>query len=178
MSDTPAPVRLARRQVALAGLTGTALLATGCTSGGADELQDLPRQAARDPDRGLVARARRAEQAMIDLLTATGNRHHQLRKQLRDALAVHRSHVRLLAGEEPGARVTLSGTPRIPSSAGTALAAVARAERSLQDAHAALALRAGSGAFARVLAGMAAAAAQQAAVLDQADPGSAGGSGS
>ena len=171
MSSPPSSIRLARRQVTLATLTGSALLATGCTASSRQGLPDLPSQHPPDPDRGLVTRALREEVVMVDRLTRTGHRHPNLRRGLRDALAVHRSHVRLLTGAMKGAHVGPSDRSRVPSSAAGALAAVVRAEQSLKDAHAGLAVRADSGVFARVLAGMAAAAAQQAVVLAAARPG-------
>ena len=165
MSTPPLSIRLARRQVTLATVTGSVLLATGCTSGRRNGVPDLPGQAPPNPDRALVARALREETAMVDRLTRTARRHPGLRRDLRDPLAVHRSHVRLLTGAVKGSRVDLSERPPVPRTIGEALDAVVRAEQSLRDAHAGFSLRADSGAFARVLAGMAAAAAQQAVVL-------------
>jgi hypothetical protein len=117
-----------------------------------------------------VGRALRAEQALVDRIEVTVHHHPTLRKELHDALAVHRAHVRLLSGTVQGGTVRGAGPhrsagPSVPGTAGAAVAAVVRSERRLEAAHVATAVRAQSGDFARVLAGMAAAAAQQAAVL-------------
>ena len=109
---------------------------------------------------------------MVSRLTRTGRRYPGLRKDLRDALAVHRSHERLLRGAVKGQTVYLAEEPPIPHTAKDALDAVVRAEQALEEAQTALASRADSGVFARVLAGMAAAAAQQAVVLGTAPSGS------
>jgi hypothetical protein len=161
-------LRLPRRQLALTGLTGAALLLTGCTSHRASAPQ-LPAQAPPNPDTRLAARALGAERTMVARVEATVHRHAVLHKELRETLAVHRTHVHLLAGAVGGDATTGGGTgrARIPSSASAAVAALAQSERQLEAAHTATAVTADSGAFARVLAGMAAAAAQQAVLLDR-----------
>lgn len=166
MPPTPGDARITRRGAALAGLAGSALLATGCTSRGSGGT--APRRTEPDPDLALVTSALAAEQALVDQVEATTRRHPSLRRQLRPTLAVHRSHVRLLAGAAKGGSTPAAGRGRrahVPGSSTAAIAALARSEGDLRQSHAAAAERAQSGAFARVVAGMAAAAAQQAVAL-------------
>lgn len=106
-----------------------------------------------DPDEALLAAAVRDEAEMVARLRAVLPRAPQ---RVRPTLQVHEAHLEVLRGatdeppetDGPGARLTLRR--------------VFAAEEALGRRHAAAAVRASSGPFARVLAGMAAAAAQQA----------------
>lgn len=180
VATAPLSWRLARRQVALAGLTGAALVVSGCTSQEQGTSPQLPARAPQNPDHGLVGRALSVERAMVDRIEATVRRHANLGKGLHGALVVHRSHVQLLAGAVEGvdARGGRTRRPRVPASGGDAVAALVRAERTLEAAHVDTAVRADSGVFARVLAGMAAAAAQQAVLLGPLASAHSGGPGS
>lgn len=167
------PPRLSRRTAVGGAAALTALVASGCTDGQATAPTRTvtgtatPTRAAVAPDVALAAAVLRGEQAMLDRVVATARRHPGLAGTLAGARSAHRAHVRLLRRAVP------DGTParaperpgRVPRRPGPALAAVARAEGRLSAAGERDALRARSGAFARVLASMAAASAQQATRL-------------
>jgi hypothetical protein len=115
-----------------------------------------------EPDVRLAATVLAREQAMLDRVIATGDRHPRLVGRLADARTAHRAHVRLLVkAVPPGAAPTRTRRrPVVPRSPTAAIAAVARAEDRLAATGRRSALAAESGAFARVLGSMAAAAAQ------------------
>jgi len=153
----------------------------GCTQrlGGSDQrLAPAPtRQAGTDPDVTLAARVLADERAMLDRVRATRARHPSLTGTLAVAEAAHAAHVRLLARAVPDkptpapaptptptATTTRASHP-VPDRPAPALGALARAEGRLSLAGRRSSFTAESGAFARVLASMAAAAAQQAATL-------------
>ena len=144
-----------------------------------------------DPDVPLAASVLSAEQAMVDLVDATVTTHPRLAHLLDPTRAVHTAHIGLLAHAVPGSSATPSASasspspsaaspgspsatpsPRtydVPQDRAKALRQVAREEDALSLADKRSAFAAESGAFARVLASMAAAAAQQAAVLRSAE---------
>jgi hypothetical protein len=144
-----------------------------------------------DPDVALAATVLAAEQAVLDRVDATLARHPSLERLLTTTRAVHDAHVELLADaapDSPAASPTASptGSPtespteeavadrvRVPRDPARAMRALARHEDDLSLAAKRSAFAAESGAFARVLASMAAAAAQQSAVLRTARPGGA-----
>jgi hypothetical protein len=120
------------------------------------------------------------EQDLIDRIDATLDRHPRLERVFADARAAHAAHVTLLedAAPEPAAASPSAGeTPsdgdgttgprrlRVPADPARALRAIARREDELALVDKRSAFAAESGAFARVLASMAASAAQQAVVL-------------
>jgi hypothetical protein len=127
----------------------------------------------------LAATVLAEERALLARLRATARRHPTLAADLAGARATHRAHVRLLAtavpketpSPAPSAAATASpsptphGPPAVPPKAGAALAALARAEQRLSQVGRRSAFAAESGAFARVLASMAAAATQQSTQL-------------
>ncbi len=163
------PPLLSRRRLTSAGSAAAVLLAAGCTEPDREEPTELPARPA-DPDEGLVADALAAERGLVASLEATGRRHPGLRDLLREPLRIHRAHVRLLARASDGSRgPSASGqgaaprvpTRRVPARVEAAVVALTRAEGRLRDRHVETALRADSGVLARLLAGMAAAAAQQ-----------------
>jgi hypothetical protein len=124
------------------------------------------------PDVTLAAVVLRREQRVLDRVLATARRHPRLGPSLAGARAAHRAHVALLTRAVPrSARTTSPGLPStrrhaaVPREPAAALAALARAEAELAAAGADGSLQARSGAFARLLGSMAAAAAQQSAVL-------------
>jgi hypothetical protein len=172
--DTPASGRrdlpaqpVTRRGLAAFGLASVAVLAGGCTR---EDRRALPKQpkAAPDPDTRLVSRALTAEKAVVALLVATAHRHAVLRPALRQPLRIHRAHVDLLAGASSSSSSSAGSaprTPRVPSRQSAAVAALVDAERALHAAHVETAVKAESGVLARVVAGMAAASAQQQLVL-------------
>jgi hypothetical protein len=175
-SPSAAGAPLSRRTalVALAGVAGAAL--GGCTTGEAQRpATSRPEQVAApaDPDVTVAAEALSSQREIIELLAATGRRHRRLSAQLSPVTAVHQAHAGLLADAVPKS-FSASPTPavgpapagrRVPRSRARALARVVEAEQELATVTKRQAFRAESGAFARILGSMAAAAAQNAAVL-------------
>lgn len=140
-----------------------------------------------DPDVALAASVLADEQALVDRVDATTEAHPRLARLLTETRAVHVAHVDLLAdaapedvaptasaGSSPSATPAAPSTseadptPRVPRDAAQALQALARHEDDLSLADKRSAFAAESGSFARVLASMAAAAAQQSAALREA----------
>jgi hypothetical protein len=185
---TSSDVRSVVSRRAVLGLAAGAALVSGCTPKGVDRRAkpqpSTPPTPEEDPDVTLAASVLAGEQAILDRLTATVRRHPGLRARLSPAEAAHRAHVRLLTDAVPD-KVTPStaGTPAptpsgspaptappvvrpvVPVRPGLALAALAREEERLSLLDKRSSFAAESGAFARVLASMAASAAQHAVVL-------------
>ena len=176
------------RRTALGGLAAlTATAASACTAHGVDRRAGAhaarPARTPEDPDVLLATTVLGDEQAMLDRVLATARRHPRLASSVAGARATHRSHVALLEGAVPGNNVSSSNgspsgassparrTPPVPRRPGEALAALARAEHRLSLVGKRNAFAAQSGAFSRVLASMAAAAAQQALHLGTAAQG-------
>lgn len=180
------------RRTALGGAAAVAAVAvTGCTPSGIDR---RPRAAAvtrspgTDPDVALAATVLADEQRMLDRVLATLRRHPGLEPTLAASRSAHRAHVDLLTDAVPDeARTTPStsaspavspsvspspaSTPRVPARVPAALSALSREEDRLGLLGRRSAFAAESGAFARVLASMAAAASQQSAALASAAKG-------
>jgi hypothetical protein len=159
---------LTRRTALLTGSGSLAVVLTGCRSepGSAPVAAGGPSATSTpDPDEELVRRARDGESQLRRDALRTARRHPGLRAVLRRTADVHATHTDLLresidlAGADPVVRPV----PRDPRAAARGLAG---RERALADAHARAAVDARSGPLARVLAGMAAAADQQAFMLD------------
>ncbi len=175
MPDPTSPFELTRRVAVLAGVSA---LAAACTPYSLDlgaEKSAPPRRTESprtDPDVGLAAAVVAAEQAMVDLVDATLQAHPELARVLDTTRGVHEAHVTLLAdAAPPESAATNSPSPgtvdppadrRIPRDPARALRALAADEEQLSLAGKQSAFAAQSGSFARVLASMAAAAAQQA----------------
>jgi hypothetical protein len=190
----PTPPRrlLTRRTTLLGGCGATgALLLAGCTGGG--ERAPSPRGSAReaDPDVAVATEALLAVETAYTLARATAERHPGLAEPLSSLLGAHGEHVAVLDDAVPR-RATATPQPS-PSPAGTAapgdtvseqpptgttgatsvprderraLSLVVSQERALTVQLKQLAFRARSGPFARLLAAVAASAAQHAAALD------------
>lgn len=184
--------RLTRRGLLAACVAGAATVA-GCTSDAPDRPRTGPsasgggtsgRAVAQvDPDVAVAVEALTAQRAAVDLLAATVQRHPRLASALTSTREVHEAHVALLEDAVPAElrpSPTGSGSPsptetaspgaadrrtRVPRRRGQALAEVVAAEQALATTTKQQAFSAQSGAFARVLGSMAAAAAQQATVL-------------
>jgi hypothetical protein len=109
---------------------------------------------AADPDESLLSAARRLEgRIVLGLQPLLRHRAEPVRRLARQGLAVHEAHLEALDDRAaPG-----GGAARL-----RAAGQVVEAEEALARRHTDLAVRAQSGPFARVLAGMAAASAQQA----------------
>lgn len=135
-----------------------------------------------DPDVAVAAEALADQRAMVELIEATQRRHRGLGELLAPALATHQAHVAMLKDAVPddvpvspsgspsaSASPSASGSPQpgphVPGDQARALARVVRAEQELRTSTKRLAFKAESGAFARVLGSMTAAAAQQAVLL-------------
>jgi hypothetical protein len=141
-----------------------------------------PTEAPRaDPDVALAAAVLAAEQDLVARIDASVAAHPRLRRVLAATREVHAAHVDLLADAAPDGPVpspapaapdSSSPSPAdgqvpgpVPDDPARALLALARHEDALSLTDKRSAFTAESGGFARVLAAMAAAAAQQAAVL-------------
>lgn len=140
-----------------------------------------------DPDVPLAAAVLAAEQGLVDRIDATVTAHPRLERVLAATREVHAAHVALLADAAPGkpsptaspgasggasgdaSPTTEEEPPHVPGDPARALRELARHEDELSLADKRSAFAAESGGFARVLGSMAAAAAQQAAVLRAAD---------
>jgi len=125
------------------------------------------------------------EQSALDAVEATAARHRDLAELLAPVIAAHSEHVRLLAEAAPatpapaaeaGAAASPSSSPsapdeqdprrhRVPREPQAALTSISATEQDLSTSIKRHAFVAQSGAFARLLASMAASAAQQAVVL-------------
>lgn len=145
-----------------------AVLLTGCAA--VDELLSdgddpgvsgavSPTAPAVDADSGLVDEVVAAIGAALALATATGTAVAALAPAGQQLARVHRAHLAELGGSVP------DSTPAVPASRPAALRAMLRSEARLQAGLLDAAGRAHSGALAQVLASMAAAVAQQRAVL-------------
>jgi hypothetical protein len=182
-THSPTPGAPLSRRALLAGLAGVAgATLVGCTAEGQTSNQKArthPAQAAAsvDPDVTLAAEALASQRQVLDLLEATDQRHHGLSERLAPVIAAHRAHARLLSHAVPkGISASPSPTvdPRLPNGRGVprsparALARAAEAEQQLAMVAKRQAFLAESGAFARLLASMAAAAAQYSVVLGSA----------
>ncbi|RJS44900.1 hypothetical protein [Nocardioides cavernaquae] len=163
-SDPHHPTRLTRRATlgSAAALTGvlSASLA-GCEWGPPDQV-DAP-EAKKDADDKLAQAAAERIGAMVRLIEAVPPSFTQLAQPLVPLLALHQAHLAAVdptdvAGSMPIATVA-------PASPADALAQVREHELALQRALTADASAATSGQLARTLASMAAAVAQQLAVL-------------
>ena len=160
---------LSRRTALLTGTAGAVVVAGGCGSGHGDGAPARGASLSTDDDRLLRRRAVEREHRLRDAARATGRRHRGLAVDLRRLVSVHGDHLELLELPED-AQVDRSGSASastaVPRDPREAVRGLARGERALAEGHARAALTADSGPFARVLAGMAAAADQQAHLLD------------
>ena len=150
----------ASRRAVLLGALVVAPLA-GCDAVSDDPGSGGPEAPTRDADRALVDDAVEVESELVALvtpLTRTGPE--RQRRRARATLRVHQQHLALLEGDSPSDKGT---RPRGRASRGSG-GAVASAEDRAARRHREAAGRAASGPFARVLASMAAASAQQAQV--------------
>jgi hypothetical protein len=186
----PVPSRstLTRRTALGVVTAGGAAALTGCTPSGIDRRPRKNASAAptpdADPDVALAATVLADEQAMLELITATVERHPALEARLATARDAHQAHVDLLtkavpknARVSPGASADTApsvspsvspsptGPPTVPARPPRAVAALANAEDRLALVGRRSAFAAQSGVFARVLAGMSASAAQHAVAL-------------
>jgi hypothetical protein len=171
------------RRTALGALVALGAAGAGCTRQPEKQAPSAPvRQPEEDPDVALVTGVLTAEQGVLDLVESVLARHRDLRTLLTSTRDVHRAHIELLAAAVPtdgkasdspsssasaSASVSPSAAVPVPSRPAQALTVVVRAEDQLCLVDKRSAFAAESGAFARILASMAAAAAQQSARLRQ-----------
>ena len=180
---------LTRRTAVGAGVAGTVAVVAGCTPTGIDRRPKpgatVSRKPGVDPDVALAATVLADEKALLDRVVATIERHPDLETTLALARSAHQAHIDLLEdavpddvrvpptdATSPAGSPSVSpsvspspSTPRVPARVPVALSALATAEDGLALVGRRSAFAAQSGAFARVLASMAASAAQQAATL-------------
>ncbi|MCW2780037.1 MAG: hypothetical protein JWR35_486 [Marmoricola sp.] len=168
MPDQPAVTR--RTVVSGAVIT---VLATGLTSGlatGCDVRNPLsksgdgvPEPAAVSPDVTVAIQAVGVIRAAQLAATTTSQRHPALRPRLTALLDMHKAHLDALADAVPDAsRATPTATPFVvPADPKVALHTIAVLETGGRSTIIGLALRAQSGAFARLLAGITAATSQR-----------------
>lgn len=180
---TPFPehrgVRLTRRAALSALVVSFSPAAVACTAGSPRRRENqVPAEPEVDPDVVLAAEALLQQQTMIELLSASRERHPRLARQLGPLLTAHDAHASLLAEAVPdeGSGPSPSATPggdrrtRVARNPARAVADLARAEWALVAATKRHAFRARSGSFARVLASVAASAAQNATLLESTPP--------
>ena len=161
-----------RRQLAMGGVAVTLLGLTGCTDAAedsADEPEALPRLR-RNPDHDLIVAALAAEQTHLDRLRAVRREQRRIRAALVSSVTIHADHVELLRGavEDPAAPEPEPWP--VPGSEERALVALAASAGATSREQVDIAMRAESGTFARLAAGMAAAAAQQERYLAELRP--------
>lgn len=169
------PAGVSRRTAVGGSFAAAALTVAGCTSGSPTRPVGTPRETVtsgeQDPDVALAATVLGDEQRVLDLVRATTERHPRLATVLSAVQAAHRAHVDLLTEAVPEEqRPTAAPEPTVPDDRvaprpAAALATLVRREDRLALVGRRAALGARSGAFARVLASMAAGAAQHASVL-------------
>lgn len=159
---------LGRRAVLLSGAAVVTL--TGCSLNNPFSTEQIPAtEAVRDlaPDVAVAIEAVTLLVAAASALAATTAAYPALAGRLASLAAAHQAHLDALTAAVPD-RVDVSADPapyEVPASRSAALASVRTSEAVLQDRLVALALRAESGAFARLLGSMSAAVAQRLVVL-------------
>ncbi len=168
---------------------GAGALWAGCTNDDdrqrARRRREADRTSEQDPDIATAAEALAGEQVVLDALTATTARHPDLAPALSPVMEIHRAHVTLLAeavpDEDPTPSLADTVAPsdvppvtedpyQVPPRPAAAMRGLATLEQELSTISKRHAFAAESGAFARLLASMAASAAQHAVVLRQAVP--------
>ncbi len=152
-----------RTTLAAASLLTLATGLAGCRWGPADDDAPQPTGSAApvrpDDDTALAATALAATLQVGDLVARVAARHRGLAGSLAETTLMHQAHADLLA--EAGEASEQAAPRPVPGRAATALALVLTEERVLQRMLAASAGGAASGSFARALASMSAAVAQQ-----------------
>jgi len=164
------------RRAVLGGLAASAVVvaAAGCAADTRQAGRKSPGTATTprgvSPDVALAITAVTRVGTVADLVHRTIAHHRRLRHQLSGLNALHAAHLRLLQEAVPDDRRDAARGPagqheRVPHGAHAALRAALRAEHDLRPQLEGLAVRAESGEFARLLAAMSAAVAQQLAAV-------------
>jgi len=166
--DDGRPSRRTVLRLAAGAVTSGAL--AGCSLNNPLTSEKTPAaQATRDlaPDVAVAVEAVTLVRGAQAAATSTGEHHSALAPKLTGLLAAHQAHLEALVDavpegvdtSAPGAAYVVPARPRV------ALTRLTEAEQALHDGLVALAVRAQSGAFARLLGAMAAAMSQQLRVL-------------
>jgi hypothetical protein len=160
----PRDARLTRRG-ALGLALGVGLGGCALNNPLSDEKTPAP-EAVRDlaPDVAVAVEAVTLVRSARAAVEATGVRHPALAPRLAPLLAVHAAHLHAVVDAVPDGVDTTPAAGAayaVPQRPGRALVELATHERTLHDGLVGLALRAESGAFARLLGAMAAAVSQQ-----------------
>lgn len=156
---------VSRRTLGTLVAVGAVTVLAGCDDDGTAG-PVLPVDPVADPDVALTVDAWAAETRLLNQVRAAQRRHPRLRRRLASTRATHAAHVRELARAAPAEELPpVSDTASAPARPTAALRALTRAEEALARSQSERAVRARSGPLARVLAGTAAAAAQQAHLL-------------
>lgn len=163
--------RLSRRaalRLAVGTAAGAAL--AGCSLNNPLSHEKTPAaEATRDlaPDVAVAVEAATLVRGAQAAATATGSRHADLAVRLTGLLATHQAHLDALVDAVPeGVDTSAPGAAYdVPARPMVALTRLTEAEQALHDGLVALAVRAQSGPFARLLGAMAAAVSQQLRVL-------------
>jgi hypothetical protein len=151
--------------VAAVGVAGAGALA-GCALNNPLTTEHTPAtEAVRDlaPDVAVAVEAAALVRTAMTAVSHTGERHVALAPRLAGLLATHRAHLDAVVEAVPDGVDTSAGGAAyvVPPRAGRALAQLTAHERTWHDGLVGLAMRAESGAFARLLGAMAAALSQQ-----------------
>jgi hypothetical protein len=153
-----------RRTVVVGGLGSVAALTlAACSTDPAPGSRQTASPAGLTPDVAVATRALAEIRAMREAVTATLHRFPATRATIGSLVAMHQAHEATLVDAVP-ARARPSAGPApyaVPRNRDKALAALAVREHRLHDALGALAMRAQSGQFARLLASMGAAVDQR-----------------
>lgn len=166
----PAPATASRRALIAAGVGAAGLLAAGCTVDNPVSENKTPRAPAElAPDVAVATRALAEIKAVRVAVTRTVSRYPAARPGLIPLVSMHQAHEKSLADAVPErARPPSKPAPyAVPRRRAAALKRLATREQGLHATIDALALRAQSGDFARLLASMGAAVDQRLAVWPQ-----------
>jgi hypothetical protein len=160
LSAPAAVARLSRRTV-IAGVLGSAagIAVTGCSDDGSTAGKPSTSPAGMSPDVAVATTALAEIRAVREAVSATLARYPATRSVLGSLVTLHRTHEATLVDAVPD-RASPSAAPApyaVPHQREKALTTLARREQRLHDALDALAMRAQSGQFARLLASMGAA---------------------
>ena len=162
--DAPALTRRTTLALCLGG--GLSLATVGCAVHNPLEEQRTPAaEAVRRlaPDVAVAVETVTLLRGADSAATTTGARHPALAPRVAGLLDTHRAHLAAVVDAVPdGVDTTASGAPYVvPARPALALAQLVRTEHALHDSLVGLAMRAQSGAFARLLGAMAAAVSQR-----------------
>lgn len=158
--------------LAVLGLTGCELDPRGArptpsAAPSAELTAGAPTAPSEDDDLAVLDQARSAVTVMLGAVRATRRRHAPLRPALAPLQRLHQRHLTVLAGAGRDSESATPGPSAVRPRAGRALADVRAAEDALQTRLADLAVEAGSGDFARLLAAMSAGVAQAVTALPE-----------